>query len=124
MIETDPNSIEGNWRFADDEAPDIGTVFTLEGGRVLLDDEQVSTYSIDGAVLTFTTVEERPEGGSLTTVYTLDLPGPLADPSSPTLLGSDVVRPDVLRGRFEATDAAGFGEDEVFADGCIFIRVA
>ena len=124
MIEVDPTSIEGNWRLADEEGPaDSGTVFTLRAGEVLCDGKVVGTYSIDGALLTFTTTEAKRDGGSLTIVYSFGLPGPLADPTAPTLLGSEIVRPDYLPGGYETTASVGFGEDDVYYLTCVFIRI-
>jgi len=123
MIETDPTSIEGNWRLADDEAPDTGSVFTLRDGHVFNEGVAIGAYVINGSTLTFKEVDEHGEGAIRTTTYTFDLPGPLADPASPSLLGTEIVRPSRLSGNFEWIDSVGFGEDDEFYDTCVFIRI-
>jgi len=124
MVEVDPTSIDGDWRLVDEDEPtNSGPVFTLRAGEVLRDGKVVSAYSIDVALLTFTTTEAKRDGGSLTIIYSFGLPGPLADLTAPTLLGSELVRPAYLPGGYETTDSVGFGEDEVYYLTCVLIRI-
>ena len=123
MIEVDPSSIEGTWRLADDEAMEVGPLFILRDGSVLAEGEAPTGYAIEGAVLSFTTARQEPEGSKVTVIYRFDLPGPLANPAAPSLLGVEIVRPERLQGTMETTDDPGFGDALQFFDSCILVRI-
>jgi hypothetical protein len=124
MIVVDPASIEGTWRVADGEAPDIGPMFTLRGGEVFRDGALSGTYSVKGTVLSFTTRERGAEGSEWTSAFTFDLPGPLANAAAPNLFGSEVVRPDRLPGSITTTEDSGFDDDADLTETVALFRVA
>lgn len=123
MIEVDPGSIEGTWRLAGDEASEVGPLFILRNGTVLAGGEVLGAYKIEGAVLSFDTAQQEPDGGKVTVAYRFDLPGPLSNPAAPSLLGAEIVRPERLQGTMETTDDPGFGDELELFDSCILVRI-
>lgn len=109
MTGIDPASVEGDWRVAGEEEPDIGPVFTLRRGQVFSKGQAVGVYKLTPALLSFAETRGGSDDRIWTTRYTFALPGRAVDR---------------LAGYWEQVARDDF-DNEISVDGdCIFVRVA